>query len=99
MDPSFYSPQTKPSKAHHHHAHAHHAGHHASPSAAAVCYCRVHGTMTAANYFSDPYNAPPSPVTRQLMQQHPEAVVIQTAGKPTQIVPCQVGLKRFILIS
>lgn len=54
----------------------------------AVCYCRVHGTLTQGHYLAEPSASQPpvSPVTRQLMQQHPEALVIQS-GK---VVPCHV---------
>lgn len=56
----------------------------------AVCFCRVHGTFAKGHYFGD-VPSPPSPVTRQLIQQHPEAVVIQgSPGKPSQMVPCHV---------
>ena len=38
------------------------------------------------NYFHDTYNSPPSPVTRHLMQRHPDAVVVQaTSGKNPQV--------------
>lgn len=62
-----------------------------SSSHAAVCFCRVHGTFAQGHYFGD-VPSPPSPVTRQLIQQHPEALVIQASpGKPaTQMVPCHV---------
>ena len=71
MDPSYYSPQPT-AKVH---------------SAAAVCYCRAHGTI-AQGYHETSY--PPSPITRQLIQQHPQAVVIQH-GLETTLVPCQVA--------
>ena len=88
MDPSYYSPQTRAAKSHHSREHLH--GHQGSPAAgSAVCYCRVHGTLSPGHYLADPYQSPPSPVTRQLMQQHPEAVLVQT-GQTTKIVPCQV---------
>ena len=54
---------------------------------AAVCYCRAHGTF-AQGYHETSYG-PPSPITRQLIQQHPQAVVIQH-GLETTLVPCQV---------
>ena len=54
---------------------------------AAVCYCRAHGTI-AQGYHETSYG-PPSPITRQLIQQHPQAVVIQH-GLETTLVPCQV---------
>ena len=53
----------------------------------AVCYCRAHGTI-AQGYHETSY-APPSPITRQLIQQHPQALVIQH-GTPSNMVPCQV---------
>ena len=38
------------------------------------------------NYFHDAYTSPPSPVTRHLMQRHPDAVVVQnTSGKNPQV--------------
>ena len=38
------------------------------------------------NYFHDTYNSPPSPVTRHLMQRHPDAVVVNaTSGKNPQV--------------
>jgi len=82
MDPSYYSPQTSSSRVVHNHQ---------SPAAAAVCFCRVHGSVVQGNYFHDTYNSPPSPVTRHLMQRHPDAVVVQaTSGKNPQMVPCTV---------
>ena len=80
MDPSYYSPQTSSSRLQQHS--------HQSPAAAAVCYCRVHGSVVQGNYFHENYNSPPSPVTRHLMQQHPEAVVIQPSSGKT---PAQVS--------
>ena len=38
------------------------------------------------NYFHDAYTSPPSPVTRHLMQRHPDAVVVNaTSGKNPQV--------------
>ena len=74
MDPSYYSPQlTSASRVH-----------------AAVCYCRVHGNsaqaqMSPRSYHQHFHYDPPSPRTRQLIQKHPEALVIHTAGQSTQI--------------
>ena len=88
MDPSYYSPQPTSSRVH------------------AVCYCRVHGNsaqmsrnlVDPRSYHNSqpqyyPHYDPPSPVTRQLMQKHPEAVVIHTTGPPgqsPQLIPCQI---------
>lgn len=90
MDPSYYSPQT--SKGHHHNGQQqqHSSPTMSSEAATAVCYCRVHGTMAQGQYFPTDTYSPSSPVTRQLMQQHPEAIVIQTGSKPAQMVPCHV---------
>ena len=84
MDPSYYSPQPTSSRVH---AVCYCRVHGNSAQMSPRNYPHPHQLYTPQHF--DPGSRlsidPPSPVTRQLMQKHPEAVVIQT-GKHASCV-------------